>query len=387
MRVLAAALAMAGLLLAPLADAATVRHKPTGFRAKVPRGFKLRYDARSKAYTIANKKSWVRLLFATSSTEADTAGREILRAAGGQVYRSGGTPDRFTADVGVNGVLLHLQVTRTGGQLRVATFGPLQRRARAAVPRQTGLLELTAAQLATLQRIAGGAQARGVQLSADIPLRPCVARDGSAQAFVPDRPGWVCDGAAGEIAGGNATEGVFAFGLPFIVLTPYDPSAGSGQFPVSFPLGPVDTILGVLPIYFRINGGDFSNPQVTGIVPGTENFLGPSASGGSGMFGVRFTAASAQWEGLISIGTTLIPGDIFGNWYVYMSYIAVPSTAPAGMGAALFQTWASWDPSADQQRRRNQTIYTILTTNFGGGPIDPDVFDAANEKWGAYIRE
>ena len=57
-----------------------------------------------------------------------------------------------------------------------------------------------------------------------------------------------------------------------------------------------------------------------------------------------------------------------------------------GIGAALLRTWATWDPSRDQQRRLSAAVNSIVTTNVGGGPIDQDVFDEAARKWDVYFR-
>ena len=53
----------------------------------------------------------------------------------------------------------------------------------------------------------------------------------------------------------------------------------------------------------------------------------------------------------------------------------------------MLRTWATWDPSRDQQRRLNAALNSILTTNVGGGPIDQDVFDEAARKWSEYFRQ
>ena len=382
----------AALAVSPtVASAGKVKHKPTGFTAKVPGGFKLTYDKKTGAYRIANKKSYLSLLFTKTTTEADTAGTELLRALGGTPIGSQGSADSFTADAGVNGLQLHIEISRTSDGLRVVTYGPVvkARRNKSLVIHPNGggaLTQLAPAQLAALQKIVAGARGgRPVQLPGDIPLKPFVAPDRSAQAFVPDRAGWSFGGGSGVIEGSNPNEGAFAFGVPFFVYSPNDPfSPASG--PIASFMPPDQAIQIVLPVYFRNLGLDFSNPQVIGIVTGTDNVLGPP--GLSGMYGVRFTTGVRGAQALMTIGCFPSPGDIFGNWIIYLSYIAVLDNAPPGIGAALLQTWSSWDPSADQMRRRNQTIYTILTTRVsGGGPIDPAVFDEANEKWGAYLRE
>jgi hypothetical protein len=391
-RVLRTVLVLA-LLLPAGADAKKLRHKPTGFQTTAPRGFKLRVGA-DGSYTIESKRSYAHLLLADSTMEADYAGEEILRALGGRVTgREKGTPEEFAASVAVNNLLLRLEVRRDGKNLRVVTYGPRLGRKRKArgrlVPLENGLVELTPEQLAVLRQIVGQAQGGNARrLPGDIPLRQFVARDGSAQAFVPDLPGWQFNGLQGVIEGGHPDQGVFAFGVSYLVQFPNAPFRSPGV-PAAFPpLSqaelPAVMFGDVLPQWFQICCRvAFAGAQVTGVVPNTEGLL---AGGFSGMYGVRLTFGGRQAEGLFHVFAN-VQSLIDFSWLFYYSFIAVVLPAQPGLGNALIQTWASWDPSADQARRRNATLYSILTTNFGSGPIDQDVFDEAARKWSEYIRQ
>jgi hypothetical protein len=117
------------------------------------------------------------------------------------------------------------------------------------------------------------------------------------------------------------------------------------------------------------------------VIPGSEGLL----PGLSGMYSVRLTANGQVLDALFNIAAADV--GLGWGWVFYYSMVAVAAPPRPGLGAALLQTWASWDPSADQARRRNETLFTILTTNFGGGPIDQAVFDAAAAKWSEYIRQ
>lgn len=381
---------VASLILVPVAaDARKLRHKASGFSTVAPKGYKLRHSD-DGVYTIQNKKSFVRVLLVESTNDAGFAGEEILRAAGGQVLaRAPSTVDTFAATVLLNGAQLEYEVARTGENLRVATYGPRPPKSKKARLRPLGLggaLQLTPEQLAALRQIVGGIQGgQAIRLQGDIPLRPFVTADRSAQAFVPDLPGWTAGGTQGAVEGGKVDEGIFAFGISYIVQLPTNPFPNP-QLPTAFP--PLNqqqlpqVMFGeVLPQWFRICcNTQVGNPQNVTLVPQSEGILG----GISGMYSLTLTAGGRQVQALFNVGAADV-GLGFG-WAFYYSMIGVVLPARPGLGAALMQTWASWDPSADQARRRNETLFTILTTNFGGGPIDWAVFDAAAAKWSEYIR-
>jgi hypothetical protein len=72
-----------------------------------------------------------------------------------------------------------------------------------------------------------------VQLVGDSPLRPFVTADRSAQAFVPDLPGWTHTGTQGAVEGGKLDEGVYAFGINYGVQLPSYPFPNPA-FPSAF---------------------------------------------------------------------------------------------------------------------------------------------------------
>jgi hypothetical protein len=117
---------------------------------------------------------------------------------------------------------------------------------------------------------------------------------------------------------------------------------------------------------------------VTGIaaVPGSGGVLGANFE--SAYYTVTFVTAGRAYEALFLAGSN--------DLMFYYSYIAVAAGGPGGIGLALLDTWRTWDPSAAVNVRLNQILATILTTPIPGSPIDPEVFDRANEAWSAYLR-
>jgi hypothetical protein len=216
-------------------------------------------------------------------------------------------------------------------------------------------------------------------------MRPFTAADGSATAFVPNIGNWTFNGRQGVIEGGNANQGGFAFGVTFFVQDPGSPFANPGQpnFPYTDAAG---ALVNVIPQWFRICcNTTLTNLRVIGTLVGQERFsLGPGYL--SGMFSAAFNLNGRPWQGIFHIGTNANTG-IFGAWYVYYSYAALRVGEDPRIGAALLESWATWNPSADQNRRLNEALFNVLTTNVGGGPIDPAVFDAAAAKWSEYIRQ
>jgi hypothetical protein len=280
-----------------------------------------------------------------------------------------------------------LELRRSGAYLRIATYASGGARKASAVASPQARAAITASQIALLRQIAQTANGgRPIALGDDVRLKPFTAQDGSATAFVPDRPGWQFDGLRGVIEGANPNEGAFAFGVVFYVQTPAtfillrDPR---------FPQAPgfldaAGSLTTAVPEWLSTCcRAQMANVQITGTMPGSEQFLGPGYS--SGFFTATFTLNGRAWQGVFLIGSNPTTG-VDGTFYVYYSYVAVPVGTSPAIGAALLQTWASWNPSADQARRRNETLATILSTHFSGGPIDQAVFDEAAARWDAYIR-
>lgn len=395
-RCAALAIALLALAAAPGAAASaaaptltgTLHDAKTGFTVHAPTGFKL--SRRDGVYTIA--KGRLKLVYARAKTgqQPATAGDAIARAIGATVSGRSASARSFHATLKTTKGTRVLELQRSGRFLRVATYtsggGSAHKSATAAAPMARAAI--TANEIALLRSIAATANGgRPVVLGSGVRLKPFTAQDGSATAFVPDRPGWQFDGLKGVIEGANPNEGAFAFGVVFYVQTPAtfvllrDP-----RFPQapSF-LDAAGSLTTALPAWFAVCcRAQMGNVQITGQLPGSEQFLGPGYS--SGFFTADFTLNGRAWQGVFLLGSNPTTG-VDGTFYVYYSYAAVPVGTSPAIGAALLETWSSWNPSADQARRRNETLATVLSTHFSGGPIDQAVFDKAAADWDAYLRE
>jgi len=69
----------------------------------------------------------------------------------------------------------------------------------------------------------------------------------------------------------------------------------------------------------------------------------PWVGPGSALFFIRYTRAGEGWNAIMS-SSPFDAGDPC-TWFWYTSAIAVPDTAPAGLGQALIASWASWGQS------------------------------------------
>jgi hypothetical protein len=367
---LAAAL-LAIALLAPVSEARTVKLRgPSGFSVKAPQGFKLK--AKKGIYRISGRG--LRLTYARvkagGRSPADT-GAELARAAKTTATSVRSSGSRWSGRLGSRRV----EVRAKGANLVVLSFGRTARKAGAAQ---------NAGQLALLRRIANTARGgRTAALPGSIPLRPFTAPDGSATASVPDLPGWTYNGGSGVIEG-SGPEGSFAFGVPFFGAVPGSFAANS--FPVApFPATAGEGLTNLVPQFFARSGLPGIGIQVTGQFPGSEQILG--AGYVSGFLTAAVTKGGQTASGVFLYGAGTFDTGVDGAYANYLSYAAVNQGTDPRIGAALLRTWATWDPSRDQQRRLNQALNSILTTNVGGGPIDQDVFDEAAAKWSEYFRQ
>jgi hypothetical protein len=377
-----APLATAG---APSATAAakskTLRDKKTGFRVKAPKGSKLKRQ-KSGVYLVRRRGARFAIAPIKTSQSPAAAGAEIARALGATAAKVKSSKSSWSATLSPRkgGAATAVAIRRRGKRLIVGrTTG---RAGAAAGPRATAAI--TTAEIAVLRQLVRSADGgRAIVLGSGIPLRRFTAPDGSATAFVPDRPGWTYSGAKGGIDGSNANEGALAFGIAVPILTPGSFGSGTGQFVESPFVGAATAVRTTFPAFIRRAGG--GNVAITGLTPfpGAQQLLG--ANFDSGFFAVTMNVNGRAFDGVMLMGTAPIDGQY---WLMYYSFVIVRRGADARLGPALLEAWASWNPSADQQRRRNETLQAILTTQLvGGGPIDQGVFDAAAAKWSAYIRE
>lgn len=400
--ILAGALTLAALALVPApqaAEAKVLRDGKTGFRLDAPRGSKLKRSG--DVYVVTRKRTRFTIATVGGGQSPSAAGTELARALGASAskvrkskksYSATLTPRKGGAAtaVAIRKRGKRLVVGRTTGKATAATAsraagqaGGTQATGRAAIairPRATAAI--TTAEIALLRQLVntttGG---RPIVLGSGIPLRRFTAPDGSATAFVPDRAGWAYNGASGGIDGTNVNEGSFAFGIAVPVLTPGSFGSGTGQF-IESPFVDAGTALRtVFPAFIARLGGNVAITSATPF-PGSQQLLG--ANYNSGFFAVTLNFNGAAFDGVFLIGTAPIDGQY---WLMYYSFAIVRRGADPRIGPALLEAWASWNPGADQQRRVNQTLQTILTTQVAGGPIDQAVFDEAAAKWSAYIRE
>jgi hypothetical protein len=377
---LVALLAVLTAALAPsTATAKTLRHKKTGFTVKAPKGSKL--ARKHGTYVVTRKGARFTIALVKTAQSPAAAGGELARALGASASKVRSSRRAYSATLTPRkgGATLAVAIRKRGKRLVVGrTAG---KAGAASAPIATAAL--TTGEIALLRQLVrttrGGAP---IVLGSGIPLRPFTAPDGSATAFVPNRAGWTFGGASGGIEGSNANEGSFAFGIAVPILTPGSFGSGTGQF-VEAPFVDAATALrNVFPAWIRRLG---VNVAVTGLTPfpGSQQLLG--ANFNSGFFAITLNVNGAAFDGVFLMGTAPIDGQF---WLMYYSFAIVRRGADPRIGPALLESWASWNPGADQQRRRNQTLQTILTTQLvGGGPIDQAVFDAAAAKWSEYIRE
>jgi hypothetical protein len=395
-RLLAAALALAlaalAALPAPPAAAATrltktLRDRRTHFSVKVPRGFKLTF--RNGVYTIADRRA--KLIYARAKTQqtAAQAGDAIARGEQATVSgrRASARAFRATLATPSKGRRV-LEINRRGAYLTISTYADLRTRKASTAGGPLARAAITSQEIALLRRISATANGgQPIALGAGVRLKPFTARDGSATAFVPDLPGWSYDGLKGVVEGGNPTQGSFAFGVVFYAQTPATFVLLRSPAFVDAP-GFVDAgtaLTTLIPQWFtKCCQIPLANVQITGELPGSQQFLGLGYQ--SGFFTATFTVGGRPWQGVFLLGTNPTTG-VDGDFFIYYSYVAVPVGTSPAIGEALLETWASWNPSADQQRRRNETLATILSTHFSGGPIDQAVFDKAAADWDAYFRE
>ncbi len=368
-----AAALLAAALLSPAASARTVKLRAGGFSVKAPAGFKLK--ARKGIYRVTGRG--LRLVYARvpsgGRTPADT-GAELVRAAGAKATRVHLTAKRWSARAGRQ----TLEVRAKGSKLIVLRYGRASS--------SSAQASQSAGQLALLRRIAGTARGgRTAAIPGSIPTRSFTAADGSATAQVPDLPGWNYNGGSGVIEG-TGPQGAFAFGVPFYAAVPGTFAASSNSFPSApFPATAAEGLTNLVPQFFTRSGVPGITLQVTGQFPGSDQFLG--ANYVSGFLTAAVNSARGTGSGVFLYGAGTFDTGVDGAYANYLSYAAVNSGTDPRIGAALLRTWATWDPSRDQQRRLNEALNSVLTTNVGGGPIDQDVFDEAAAKWDEYFRQ
>ncbi len=359
-------------------SARVLTDKATGLKVKAPSGFRLK--ASGGIYTVTNGHQYVKFVLAHSSVGVSETTKEYIRLSALKKAKKKKKGSTFVVTGKLKGKPVQVEFKAKGANVSIATYGGLStgRASRSRVPLAT---PVTVADILTLKRIV--ASRRGgvvVPFSVPIPMRRLVGQDGTS-AFIPDRPGWTGSANGGVVFAANANEGIVELGVPQYVNVPPQNAYGA---PVSFIVPAGQAIVNVWPQYAAMAGASVRLLAVQE-VPGTEGWLGSFAYS-SGMYAIRFTLLGRTWSGLMVSGVFSVQLDNVA-WSWYHSYVAVPDNGVPGMGAALLNTWATWDNSAASQARLNQALATVLSTRAGGGPIDPEVFQAAADNWSAYIRE
>jgi len=386
----------------PIADASAKKAKKRGwktlrakggFRVKAPNGYRL--SVNKGAYEIAGRAGQMTLVAVSTAGPTRTVAEALL---------GGGLPATPSADQ--FGFLVQLDggskgeiyFSRVPVGVAVTLLEPPRKRGKKGKGARRSALATASAKIGSGQRrlfsrIAGSARKMGSvalpitktqEQVPPIPLKPFTTADGSAKAMVPDAPGWVAGGEKGIIQGYNPEQGSYAFG---VLVGAFEPG-WCFEFPcqsIEAPFMPVRPALEqVWPFWLNKAGGNVSSIQVTSEIPGSAGLLGSGIS--SGMFQVNFVANGKPGIGYVIAGTAQFEP---GLWYLYYSYIAAYNGVPGTVGDALLRTWQSWDPSADQARRQQETIITQQETMAiiqSSNEYRRQVYEKTNYNWDAYIR-
>lgn len=358
--------------------AITLTDPETGLTVQAPKGYKL--SSKNGVYTLKGKNSTARFMMARSPYNLGKTVDSYIKLAKIRNARrtKRGSTEEVSGTLGARSVIVNFKAS--GGIVDIVTYSSNPRPSRRVAAARTSAA-VTIPDILNLQRIVRSRRGgRSVPLNLTIPMRSFVAPDGGSSALVPNLPGWSFAGGGGVITAVHPRQGIASLGVPVAVSVP----GFFGSPPISQFVRPDVAIAQVWPQYAQV----YANAQVqvlsVSFIPGTEGWLG--GNGLSAMFAVRFLLNGAPWQAMFVSGSFLVP-DLSIGWYWYHSYIAVPENGPGGIGAALMDTWASWDNSGAAEARLRSALRTVLTTRVDGYPIDPDVFEKTNNAWSEYIRQ
>ncbi|MCW2925349.1 MAG: hypothetical protein JWM98_2753 [Thermoleophilia bacterium] len=380
-----ALLLAASSLLLPLAATSaaavpakvTLRDPKSGLTIVAPRGYRL--SARGGVYTLVGGGERARFFFGPSALGAGATGAQLAGALGGRRSAVVQKPTLYSATVAKGAARTYVRVARSGANVQVVlvTRAAGRRLARAATPATVPAVDV--AQLVRLVNARTGGVT--VPLNTTIPTRKFVAPDGGSSATVPVLDGWVWSGNQGSIEGAHPTQGYIALGE---VGGVQDGSYPQLAFSPAF-VGPAEVLQTIYPQYVKlISGADVQTTAVQ-LVPGTEGILGASTQ--NGIYGAALTINGRPFRGLFVVSSSDAGGLAPTLWYFYYSAIVLPADAPGNLGAALVDTWSSWDASGASRARLAQALQTIASTpTAGAGPIDPAAFQVAADNWNEYIR-
>lgn len=372
-------LLLVSLVASSTATAKTLTDKQSGFRVNAPRGFSMK--ARSGVYTITNGRVFVRVMVTNAGAGAQTVGKASARAAGGKILRSSYNKRsrRYSADIAIGPKQYRLQVVDQNGGAVVSLMGKGRR---PAMGRSTRAGRTRAGEfigVADIARLAAIVNSRrgGTVIPLNVPFPSRVFQapvNNGASAVVPNLPGWTYGGTdTGYLYGSHPRFASFELGGLALMNYPGSISPYPGIPSVS-PTTP-DSLLQALALS-KAQQTNLQFQQVQIIAQG--HLTSPI----SGMYLARFTANGRPGSGIFSVSNI----DNGLAWYLYYSYIAIDGAAPGGTFDSLVNTWATWNNSDASRARLGNALRSVLTTQAGGGPIDQDVFEAANEKWSQYFR-
>jgi hypothetical protein len=400
-----AALAVVAALILPVASASAdagasakkrgwTTLRASGFKIKAPPGYRLKLY--KGAYEITGPAGEMTLLALSTNGSARTVAEALL---GGGLPATP-NPNHFGLLVSQKGGrTAEVYFTQAPGGVAVTALEPGKGKRRKAGKRArpsgatASAKKLSGSQRRLFARMAGSARnLRPVGLPTSttqeqeppIPLKPFTTADGSAKAMVPDAPGWVAGGEKGIIQGYHPEQGSYAFG---VLVGAFEPG-WCFEFPCQTIEAPFMSVRPALeqvwPFWLNKAGGNVSSIQVTSEIPGSAGLLGSGIS--SGMFQVSFVANGKPGIGYVIAGTAQFEP---GLWYLYYSYIAAYNGVSGTVGDALLRTWQSWDPSADQARRQQETIITQQETTAiiqSANEYRRAVYEKTNYNWSAYIQ-
>lgn len=364
------------------ASAATLTHKPTGFKATAPAGYKLSYA--NGYYTIRSRAGYVVMAQGESPMNYKRTGEQTAKASGGRVLQVKVTKKQYRAVLLVGKQRAVLQVRSLGGnRVSIALMGAgtpakLKRSASPVGPTSRRSVVLTpalSAQIAVLERILesrrGGAAA---QINTPLPMRLVETSDRGARALIPDLPGWQFAGGNGLFAVGFSFVAAGWFGTTPVVLAPGNPFAQPAQV-VAPAADPAAMLPGTFQVYFpQVAGGQ--QVQVTNVqlIPGTQGSLGSGIP--SGMYVVKFTSLGRAYTGIFNFGMTN-----FDPWFTktYLSAIWVLDGAPGGISQALLRSWTSY--SGEVGFRRMLSTGLDIVANGKDATLTPSQFNQDASTW------
>ncbi len=327
---------------AALTENVTVANAATGFRATVPKGYRL--TVTGGAYRIRGGGLTVTVRVVTTGKGAKAYGQGLTRRGDTVLSRSGGKA-KFTM-VGVGqGQRRVVTVRRRGANLVVSV---------AVHPRAKAGLGAVATRIAASVKggtpgarpaASGGGGGGGGGTPAStrlLPLAPYRAPDGGATAWVPAEADWTVQSSGGALEGGGP-RGSFLLGQSFNVVLP---GTAPGPLPATIVTHPyvsaIDALTQVWPKINQAVGVPMTNVRLRQVL--VDATLPSFQSSGLLLF--DYDLNGRRWSGVANVATDnrLSPYGTF-FWQMYISVIAVPADGDPTVGAGLRLVWRSWNPS------------------------------------------